>query len=72
MKKIQFTIQINAPAPKVYDALLGLTDKSTYEQWTAEFNPTSTFEGNWNKDERAPFIRKHHHGSAKDTINHKT
>jgi uncharacterized protein YndB with AHSA1/START domain len=43
MKKLQFKTTINAPAEKVYEAMLGLTDKSTYEHWTSAFNP-STFE----------------------------
>ena len=47
MKKLQFKVSINAPATKVYDIMLGISNKSTYEQWTAMFNPTSTFEGNW-------------------------
>lgn len=49
MEKLQFTIKINAPVNKVYDLMLGINNKSTYEQWTAMFNPTSTFEGNWDK-----------------------
>lgn len=42
MKKIQFTVEIKASVAKVFDYMLGLSDKSTYEQWTALFNPTST------------------------------
>ncbi len=49
MKKIQSKVSINAPAAKVYDMMLGLSDKTNYTHWTAEFNPTSTFEGNWEK-----------------------
>jgi len=49
MKKVQFNVSIHAPANKVYDIMLGLSNKSTYEQWTALFNPTSTYDGNWNK-----------------------
>jgi hypothetical protein len=56
MKKIQFKISINSPVHKVYDFMLGLSDKSTYEQWTAMFNPTSTYEGNWNKGSRILFV----------------
>lgn len=40
MKKLQFTVSINAPAAKVYDYMLGITSKATYEQWTSLFNPT--------------------------------
>lgn len=56
MKKIKFNVSIHAPANKVYDAMLGISDKSTYEQWTALFNPTSTFEGSWNKGSKMLFI----------------
>jgi hypothetical protein len=42
MKKLQFKININAPVNTVYDMMLGLSNKSTYEQWTAMFNPTSS------------------------------
>lgn len=56
MKKIQFKTTINAPVNKVYDSMLGIRDKSTYEQWTALFNPTSTFEGSWDKGSKILFI----------------
>ncbi|MBX7227473.1 MAG: SRPBCC domain-containing protein [Chitinophagales bacterium] len=49
MEKLQFKIEINASAQKVYEMMLGLKDKSTYEYWTSAFNPTSTFEGTWDK-----------------------
>jgi hypothetical protein len=56
MKKLQFKININAPVSKVYDFILGLSNKSTYEQWTSFFNPTSTFEGNWGKGTKMLFV----------------
>ena len=56
MKKIEFKEQIKASTKKVYETMLGLNDKATYEQWTAEFNPTSTYEGNWDKGERIYFV----------------
>lgn len=56
MKKLQFNIKINASANKVFDRMLGITNKITYEQWTAMFNPTSTYEGNWNKGSRILFV----------------
>lgn len=56
MKKIQFTVSINAPAKEVYDVMLGISNKSTYEQWTALFNPTSTYEGSWNKGNKMLFV----------------
>lgn len=56
MKTKQFKTTIKAPVDQVYRAMLGLDDKSTYQAWTAEFNPTSTFEGNWEKGTKILFI----------------
>ena len=56
MKKTTFNVSIDAPADKVYDTMLGLSNKSTYEQWTAPFNPTSSYEGSWDKGSKMLFI----------------
>lgn len=56
MKKSTFDIHINAPAGKVFDLMLGISDKATYEHWTARFNPTSTYEGRWDKGSKMLFI----------------
>jgi hypothetical protein len=56
MEKLQFKISINAPVSKVYDCMLGLKSKSTYEQWTSLFNPTSTYEGSWDKGNKILFL----------------
>jgi hypothetical protein len=56
MKKLQFKISINLPKNEVYDRMLGISDKSTYEQWTVIFNPTSTYEGNWEKGSKILFV----------------
>lgn len=56
MKKIQFTIDIKAPAQQVYETMLGLGHIETYQQWTAAFNPTSTYEGNWEKGSKMYFV----------------
>ena len=56
MKKLQFKVSIKAPAARIYDAMLGTTSKSTYEQWTSLFSPTSTYEGSWNKGNKILFI----------------
>ena len=49
-------MRINAPVKKVYDVMLGISNKSTYEQWTALFNPTSTYDGSWIKGSKILFI----------------
>ena len=56
MKKLQFKVNINAHVTKVYDFMLGFSSKSTYEQWTALFNPTSTYEGSWDKGSKILFV----------------
>lgn len=56
MTKLQFKVSINAPAAKIFDCMLGLSSKSTYEQWTALFNPTSTYEGSWDKGSKILFV----------------
>ena len=49
MQTLQFNIDIKAKAQKVYETMLGLIDKSNYEKLTSAFNPTSTYEGSWDK-----------------------
>ena len=56
MKKAKFHITIHANAAKVYDLMLGLSNKSSYEQWTALFNPTSSYEGKWTKGSKILFV----------------
>jgi len=52
MNKLQFKVSINAPVNKIYDFMLGINSKSTYEQWVSIFNPTSTYEGDLSKSTR--------------------
>lgn len=56
MKKLQFKVSINAPVTKVYDFMLGINSKSTYEQWVSAFNPTSTYERSWDKGNKMLFV----------------
>jgi hypothetical protein len=56
MKKLQFKKEIKATAQKVYETMLGLKDKSSYEYWTSAFNPTSSYEGSWKKVDKILFI----------------
>lgn len=56
MKRTQYKIDIKALAATVYKTMLGLEDKSTYEAWTAEFNPSSTYEGSWDKGSKILFV----------------
>lgn len=56
MKKLQYKKDINASAEKVYNTMLGIGNIETYEQWTSEFNPTSTYEGSWEKGTKIYFV----------------
>ena len=56
MEKLHFKVSINAPVTRVYDTMLGNNSKSTYEQWTSLFNPTSTYKGSWGKGSKILFL----------------
>lgn len=56
MNRLQFKIEINAPAQEVYEAMLGLKDKATYENWASAFNPSSTYIGTWNTSNKIYFV----------------
>lgn len=56
MKKLQYKVSINSTVTNVYNIMLGLNNKSTYEQWTALFNPTSSYEGSWDKGSKILFV----------------
>ena len=63
MQKLQFKKEINASAQKVYETMLGLKDKATYEYWVATFNPTSTYEGSWDKGSKIRFVGTDENGN---------
>ncbi len=52
MKTQQYTIDINASAARVYELML---HQETYKLWTAEFDPSSDFEGSWAKGSKIIF-----------------
>lgn len=56
MKKLSYKIDINAPVSIVYETMIG---KETYKKWTVEFNPTSDFEGSWQKGSKIYFTGEH-------------
>ncbi len=53
MKKLNYQIDIEAPKEMVYKKMI---EPETYRLWTAEFNPTSHYEGGWNKGDKIRFI----------------
>ena len=36
--------------------MLGIDNVKSYEQWTSEFNPTSSYEGRWEKGAKMYFV----------------
>ena len=56
MKRFKYDVSIQRPVSKVYDIMLGLSNKSSYEEWTSLFSPTSTYEGNWRSGSKMLFI----------------
>ena len=46
-------MEIKAPKERVFEKMIG---RDTYKQWTAAFNPTSDFEGGWNKGDKIRFV----------------
>ncbi len=56
LQKLQFKVNIQAPANKIYESMLGLNHISTYEEWTAFFNPTSSYEGTSEKETKIYFV----------------
>ncbi len=53
MEKLEFEIEIKASTEAVYSAML---DEEKYREWTSVFNPTSRYEGSWEKGAKIRFI----------------
>lgn len=53
MKKISFSIYINAPRERVWDVMLG---EDTYREWTKVFNAGSRFVGSWDEGSEMRFL----------------
>lgn len=58
-EKIHFEVTINAPVEKVYKTMI---DKAGYSAWTVEFNPSSRFEGSWDKGSKIVFLGEDENG----------
>lgn len=65
MKKLSYKIDIKSPVSKVYETMIG---KDSYKQWTAEFNPTSDFEGGWNKGDKIYFTGINEEGKKEGMV----
>ncbi|MFO7526554.1 MAG: SRPBCC domain-containing protein [Ignavibacteriaceae bacterium] len=53
MKKLNFSIVINAPKEKVWNTMLG---DATYREWTTAFNEGSYYKGDWSKGSKIVFL----------------
>ncbi|WP_290796424.1 SRPBCC family protein [Flavihumibacter sp. UBA7668] len=61
MKKINFSIYINAPKQKVYDTLI---DPQLYKVWVDVSWPNSFYDGKWEEGEILRFISPGNGGTA--------
>jgi hypothetical protein len=53
MPKRYYSIEINAPKEKVWQAML---DDKPYREWTSAFNPGSYYKGDWSKGSKMLFL----------------
>jgi len=53
MTNLHYSIQINAPREKVWDAML---DDATYREWTMVFMPGSYYQGDWSEGSKMLFL----------------
>lgn len=53
METMHYEIEINAPVKKVWDTML---EQETYKAWTSVFEPTSCYEGTWEKGSKMKFL----------------
>jgi uncharacterized protein YndB with AHSA1/START domain len=59
LERLQWSIDIAAPASKVYQMLVG---RESYTQWTSPFGDGLYFDGSWEKGERIRFLTPSGHG----------
>lgn len=50
---MHFEIEVTAPVKKVWDTML---TQETYREWTSVFEPTSCYEGSWDKGSKILFL----------------
>jgi hypothetical protein len=53
MKKLHYSIKIDAPREKVWHAML---DDETYRDWTSAFSPGSYYKGTWQQGSKILFL----------------
>jgi uncharacterized protein YndB with AHSA1/START domain len=52
-EKMHFEIVVHAPVQKVWEMML---TQETYKEWTSVFEPTSHYEGSWEKGSKIKFL----------------
>lgn len=61
LSTIHFQTIIKAPVETVYNTML---DQKTYREWTAVFNPSSRYEGSWEKGAKLLFVGEDKDGKS--------
>ena len=59
LKRLQWSIDIFAPASGVYEMVIG---PESYRQWTSAFGEGLYFDGSWQKGQRIRFLTREGHG----------
>ncbi len=65
MKKLHFSIDINATKEKVWNTML---DQDTYRKWTDVFMEGSYYKGDWNKGSKIRFLAPDEHGKMQGML----
>jgi uncharacterized protein YndB with AHSA1/START domain len=67
LEVIYFSAEINAPVENVFKIML---EDEPFKQWTAEFNPTSSYRGSWDKGSKMLFIGTDENGVEGGMVSH--
>lgn len=65
MVKLEFSIDINASAEKVFKVI---TEKETAAAWISVFSPNSFYEGSWDEGQKITFITPDEHGKLNGMV----
>lgn len=65
MKKINLSVEINAPREAVWEAIV---NDAKYRKWTTAFTEGSFFEGGWNKGDTIRFLMINKEGEKEGMI----
>lgn len=68
MKRMQFTMTIDALPQRVYELLIG---PESYRDWTSTFTEGSYFEGSWQQGERIHFLSPSGDGMVAEIAEHR-